>query len=92
MGHDDRAIAEFTGELGGLLSGLSPVLVYLDGSAGTALARAAEREGRSGSMSTSASSPGTACGLPSATSHRPSSISAASGPSLSRRRGGWAGP
>lgn len=45
MGHDDRAIAAFTGELGGLLSGLSPVLVYLDGSSGTALARAAEREG-----------------------------------------------
>lgn len=45
MGHGDRAIAAFTGALGGLLSGLSPVLVYLDGSAGTALARAAEREG-----------------------------------------------
>jgi hypothetical protein len=45
MGHGDRAIAAFAGELGGLLSGLSPVLVYLDGSAGTALARAAEREG-----------------------------------------------
>jgi hypothetical protein len=44
MGHDDPAIAAFTGALGGLLSGLSPVLVYLDGSAGTALARAAERE------------------------------------------------
>jgi thymidylate kinase len=45
MRHDERAIAAFTGELGELLSGLSPVLVYLDGSAGTALARAAEREG-----------------------------------------------
>jgi hypothetical protein len=45
MGHDDRAVAAFTVELGGTLSGLSPVLIYLDGSAGAALARAAGREG-----------------------------------------------
>ncbi len=45
LGLSDQAIAAFTAELAGTLSAVSPVLVYLDGSAGTALARAAEREG-----------------------------------------------
>jgi hypothetical protein len=45
LGHSDQAIAAFTGELAGILSGLSPVLVYLDGSARTALAQASKREG-----------------------------------------------
>ena len=38
----DQAIAAFTAELAGILSGVSPILVYLDGSPETALARAAE--------------------------------------------------
>jgi len=45
VGHSDQAIAAFTAELAGTLSAVSPVLVYLDGSARTALGRAAEREG-----------------------------------------------
>jgi thymidylate kinase len=45
MGHGDRAVAAFTRELAEKLAALSIVLIYLDGSAGTALARAAEREG-----------------------------------------------
>jgi hypothetical protein len=45
LGHGDQAIAAFTAELAGILSGVSPVLVYLDGTPGTALARAAQREG-----------------------------------------------
>jgi thymidylate kinase len=45
LGHGDQAIAAFTAELARILSGLTPVLVYLDGDAGTALARAADREG-----------------------------------------------
>lgn len=45
MRHDERAIAAFTGELARILSDLGAVLIYLDGSAETALARAAEREG-----------------------------------------------
>ena len=45
LGHGDQAIAAFTAELARMLSGVSPVLVYLDGSPGIALARAAEREG-----------------------------------------------
>jgi hypothetical protein len=45
LGHGDQAIAAFTAELAGILCEVSPVLVYLDGSPGTALARAAEREG-----------------------------------------------
>ena len=46
MGHGDAAVAAFTHQLAEILTGLSTVLIYLDGSAGTALARAAEREGR----------------------------------------------
>jgi thymidylate kinase len=45
LGHGDQAIAAFTAEVAGILSGVSPILVYLDGSPGTALTRAAEREG-----------------------------------------------
>lgn len=45
LGHGDRVIAAFVAELGAILSGASPVLVYLDGNAATALARAAAREG-----------------------------------------------
>jgi hypothetical protein len=45
LGHGDQAIAAFTAEIAGILFGVSPVLVYLDGSPGTALARAAQREG-----------------------------------------------
>jgi hypothetical protein len=36
LGHGDQAIAAFTAELAGILSGVSHVLVYLDGSPGTA--------------------------------------------------------
>lgn len=45
LGHGDEAITEFTAELAAILCRASPILVYLDGNAGTALARAAEREG-----------------------------------------------
>jgi len=45
MGHGDQEIAAFTTDLAGTLSEISPVLIYLDGDAGAALARAAEREG-----------------------------------------------
>jgi len=45
LGHSEQAIDAFAVELAGTLASVSPVLVYLDGDAGTALARAAEREG-----------------------------------------------
>lgn len=45
LGHSDQAVTAFAAELAGTLSAVSPVMVYLDGNPGTALARAAEREG-----------------------------------------------
>jgi thymidylate kinase len=45
LGHGDQEIAAFTTKLARTLCPVSPVLIYLDGNAGTALARAAEREG-----------------------------------------------
>lgn len=45
LGHGDQAIASFSAELAEILAAVSPIMVYLDGNAETALARAAEREG-----------------------------------------------
>jgi thymidylate kinase len=44
-GHSHEGIAAFAADLAGVLAPVSLVLVYLDGTAGTALARAAQREG-----------------------------------------------
>ena len=45
MGHDDEAIDAFTADLTRVLAPVRPVVVFLDGNAGTALSRAGEREG-----------------------------------------------
>lgn len=44
-GHSDQAIESFIADLAQILAPVGPVLVYLDGSAETGLARAASREG-----------------------------------------------
>jgi hypothetical protein len=44
MGHRDRAINAFMSYLGQILAPLRPVMIFLDGDAGTALTRAAARE------------------------------------------------
>jgi len=45
MGCNDQAVSGFVADLTGLLAPVQLVLVFLDGDAGTALARAAAREG-----------------------------------------------
>ncbi|MFI6459654.1 hypothetical protein [Streptomyces sp. NPDC050538] len=45
MGHDDEAIDAFMADLTRVLAPVRPVVVFLDGDAGTALSRAGEREG-----------------------------------------------
>ncbi len=46
MGCGDQAVSGFVAELTGLLAPAQLALVFLDGDAGTALARAVAREGR----------------------------------------------
>lgn len=45
MGHDERTIDAFLADLTRVLAPVRPVMVFLDGNAGTALSRAASREG-----------------------------------------------
>jgi hypothetical protein len=45
MGHGDQAVEAFIAELAAILAPLTPIMVYLDGSAETGLKRAAERDG-----------------------------------------------
>ncbi|MGW6057467.1 hypothetical protein [Streptomyces sp. NPDC055189] len=45
MGHDTETIDSFMADLTKVLAPVSPVMVFLDGNAGTALPRAATREG-----------------------------------------------
>jgi thymidylate kinase len=45
MGHDEKAVAGFVSNLTEVLAPVNPVMIFLDGSAETALSRAARREG-----------------------------------------------